>query len=210
MLTIAAPPAFVVPDVPHRSNQIAPPMLHGADCVAQLPRQWFVVHTQSQREKALAAEMVDEDLPYYLPLVRVVRRVRGERRVSELPLFSHYLFACGKAAQDYCRQSRHVLALLPLHNGDRPDLVDKAQRQLVDELSSLEIALYAKPDLEVADVPKKGQRVRVLWGPFEGMEGVTEGAHEAKGVVRVYVQISIMGRAVTMDVDRGDLETLGW
>lgn len=207
LATLEAP---AVPDVPRRTPKAAPPMLHGADCVAQLPHEWFVVHTQSQREKALASELVDEDLPYYLPLVRVVRRVRGERRVSELPLFSHYLFGCGKRAADYCRQSRHVLALIPLHNGDRPDLVAKAQRQLVNELSSLEIALFAKPDLDTSELIRAGKRVRVLWGPFEGLTGVVEDLHESKGVVRVYVQISMMGRAVTMDIDRSDLETVDW
>jgi len=61
--------------------------------------QWWVAHTRSRNEKALAHDLISKNISYFLPMSWKVRR-RSRRTIrSFLPLFSGYLFFCGQEEQ---------------------------------------------------------------------------------------------------------------
>lgn len=191
----------------HRHNVIAqhvlsadaPPMLTPlASCVAAVPHAWWVIETQSKYEKSLAWKLLEKQLPYYLPLVMREKMISGVRRRNVVPLFDNYIFVASDAGLQFCRESRCVLNILAV----------TMQKRLVNELSSLEIALFANPRLEVCDIDTVGQRVRVTGGRMEGIEGEIENFYESKGMVRVIVKIEMLGKGTQFDVDRSDLELI--
>lgn len=55
-------------------------------------RRWWAVYTKARQEKALAQQLVQMDVPFYLPLIpkEVGRHVK-----SHIPLFTGYIFVCG-------------------------------------------------------------------------------------------------------------------
>jgi hypothetical protein len=70
-----------------------PPIIWPADLsVKDFQGIWWVAHTKSRNEKALAWQMQKRNISYFLPLTEKV--YKKSRRVfrSMLPLFSGYVF----------------------------------------------------------------------------------------------------------------------
>jgi transcriptional antiterminator RfaH len=200
LATLEAP--IVQRPSPQKLTSDAPPMLSPElACTAAARDDWFAVETENRFEKSLAWKLLEAGLPYYLPLVEVVRRVAHFKRTLVLPLFPNYLFVAGaelSPATMFCRSTRGVLNILRV----------PAQRQLRRELASIEIALHANPSLEVVDIDSVGLHVRVTGGAFEGLEGYTADFYESRGMARVIVQVEMLGKGTPLDIDRSDLELI--
>ena len=76
-----------------------PPTIWPSDTsIKDFQGTWWVAHTKSRNEKALAWQMQKKNISYFLPMTEKV--YRKSRRVfrSMLPLFSGYIFFCGSEA----------------------------------------------------------------------------------------------------------------
>src|SRR5437762_855646 len=79
-----------------------PPMFPpGVQNVCALEGDWWVVHTKSRFEKALAFDLLDRDISYYLPMVQRTTMSGGRKRRLMMPLFPSYLFLCGSDQDRY-------------------------------------------------------------------------------------------------------------
>jgi len=88
-----------------------PALVGGA---ARQPDRWWVAHTRSRQEKALARHLLHCEVPYYLPQ-REHRLRAGDRwRTSHLPLFPGYVFFHGDL-QDrlFALRSNVIVKLIP-------------------------------------------------------------------------------------------------
>ena len=158
--------------------------------------QWWVVHTRSRNEKALAHDLMSKNISYFLPMSwKVSRRSRRTIR-SLLPLFSGYLFFCGKEDQriELLRTNR-VANLI--------EVID--QETLLDELVQIDQALRAGAPLTPHKYIKTGQRCRVIAGPLIGLEGI---AVKTKNAIRLVLQIDILGQAASVEIDIDMIEVL--
>ena len=155
---------------------------------------WFVLHCKSRQEKALADDLSAMRVPHYLPLVRQVRFHGHRKAMVEAPLFPGYLFLRGSLDQAYVAdRTRRVANIIKVPN----------QQQIDWELGNLWLAL-AK-DAPVIEFPylKKGVRVEVRSGPFRGLQGVVE---DRLARQRIMLQIDMLGRAVSLEIDGALLE----
>src|SRR5438105_2419012 len=59
--------------------------------LASAPGRWWVAHTRSRCEKALAWDLLRRGIVYFLPMVERVRMSGGRKRRFLLPLFPSYL-----------------------------------------------------------------------------------------------------------------------
>lgn len=175
-----------------------PPMLPPwLACVAEVSDRWWVIETQTKYEKSLAWKLLAKELPYYLPLTVRVKMYGSVRRKSVLPLFSNYIFVAGEDGLEFCRDAKCVLNILTIG----------MQKRFINELSSLEIALFGNPRLEICDIDTVGQKVKVTGGAFEGLTGEVESFHNQSGMTRVVIRVATLGCAA-LDVDRSDLESI--
>ena len=55
---------------------------------------WWVAHTKSRNEKALAHDLIQKNIDYFLPMCWKIHHTRGRKIRSLLPLFGGYLFFC--------------------------------------------------------------------------------------------------------------------
>jgi len=150
---------------------------------------WWVAHTKSRNEKALAHDLVGRNINYFLPMTwRVWRRSRRTMR-SLLPIFSGYLFFCGGENQrlELLRTNR-VANVIEV----------KDQQQLLSELIQIEQALRAGAPLSPYKYIKAGQRCRVIAGPLFGLEGIVV---KTKNVTRLVLQIDMLGQAASVEID---------
>ena len=174
-----------------------PPMLSpGARAVGELLGQWWVAHTKPRFEKSLAWDLGERQVGYFLPMVERVTYSGGRKRHVRLPLFSSYLFFCGtEEARRAALRTDRVCRVIPVVE----------QQRLRDELSQLERALAAKAPLGLFLATAVGRRCRVRAGPFAGVEGVVS---ERMGVSRLVLQVSMLGQAVALDIERDLLEAV--
>lgn len=167
-----------------------------AESIRDFSGQWWVVHTRSRNEKALAHDLISKNISYFLPMSwKVSRRSRRTVR-SLLPLFSGYLFFCGQEDQRVeLLQTNRVANLIEVND----------QETLLNELVQLDQALRAGAPLTPYKYIKAGQRCRVIAGPLIGMEGIVV---RSKNAIRLVLQIDMLGQAASVEIDIDMIEVL--
>ena len=166
------------------------------ESIREFAGQWWVVHTRSRNEKALAHDLMSKNINYFLPMSWKVRR-RSRRTIrSFLPLFSGYLFFCGQEDQRVeLLKTNRVANLIEVHD----------QQKLVDELVQIAQALRSGAPLTPHKYLKAGQKCRVIAGPLIGMEGIVV---RTKNAIRLVLQIDMLGQAASVEIDIDLIEVL--
>ena len=167
-----------------------PPIVWPEDIsISDFAGLWWVAHTKSRNEKALAHDLLRKNISYFLPMTWKVHSSRGRKLKSLLPLFGGYLFFCGQESQrvEVLRTNR-VANLIEVKDQDR----------FLDELSGIERALKAKVPLSVHKYIKTGQMCRVTSGPLRDLEGIVL---KSKSTARLVLKIDMLGQAASVEVD---------
>ena len=169
---------------------------------------WWVAHTKSRNEKALAQDLIRKDISYFLPMIWRVRRIRKRTVRSLLPLFGGYLFFCAEEGQriDLWRTNR-VANIIEV----------KDQELFLDDLLQIEQALQVGAPLSPHKYIKAGQKCRVIGGPLADLHGIVvrapehktespEGAVKTKSTLRLVLQIDMLGQAASVEMDTDMIE----
>jgi transcription antitermination factor NusG len=164
--------------------------------LADVQGQWHVLHTKSRQEKVLAADLAAMGIAHYLPLVRQTRQHGGRKVVVDEPIFAGYVFLRGTLDQAYLAdRTRRVAGIIRVAD----------QKQLEWELTNLYFALTCEAPLAPFPFLQKGVRVEVKSGPFRGLQGVIE---DRLSNDRLILQVAILGRGVSLEIDGAVLEPL--
>lgn len=157
---------------------------------------WTVLQTRSRQEKALAGDLTAKGIQHYLPLVRRVQVYGGRKFQVELPLFPGYLFVHGSIEDAYTAdRTRRVAKIIRVAD----------QKNLDWELRNLRLALEGTVALDPYPYLKRGVRVEVRSGALQGLQGLVE---HRSGVNRLILQIDMLGRAVSLEIDASLLDPL--
>lgn len=157
---------------------------------------WWVAHTKSRNEKALAHDLIRRNINYFLPMTWTLKHRKGRRTRSLLPLFSGYLFFCGTENQRIqLLQTNRVANLITV----------KDQQKLLSELLQIERALLAGAALTRHKHVKAGQRCRVIAGSLANMEGIVA---KTRNAVRLVLQVDMLGQAASIEIDIDNLEII--
>lgn len=160
------------------------------------PRRWWVFQSRPRAEKAFARALLKADTAYFLPQYTQAWRKNGRRFESRLPLFPGYVFVAGdEAARHAAFGTNLVVREVPARDQDR----------LARELHWLSRLMGSGEGLRPEEGLQTGTRVLVVEGAYAGVEGrvLDDG-----GDVRVCVEISLLGRGVSVRVDRWMLKPL--
>jgi len=164
--------------------------------IAQFIGRWWVAHTRSRNEKALAHDLLARQISYFLPMSWNIRRHRHRAFKALLPVFSGYLFFCGTEADRLAvLKTNRVAGII--------DVVD--QPKLVAELSQIEQALRSGVPLLPHRYIKEGQWCRVTAGPLMGLEGIMI---QAKNLARLVLQVDMLGQATYVEIDMRMIEPI--
>jgi transcriptional antiterminator RfaH len=125
---------------------------------------WSVVQTEVQRERTAVEHLTRAGFVTYAPRIKVKKR--GIERTPLL--FPTYVFVLIERCWHDARWSPGVVRLLM--DGDRPA---RLQDRVMDEIRSREVGGYVK--LKPPPKARKGERVRINGGRFDGFVGVFEG-----------------------------------
>jgi transcriptional antiterminator RfaH len=159
-------------------------------------RHWWVLHTKPRQEKALARELLAQQTPFYLPLIKKHSVVRRRRLTSQVPLFNSYVFIFASEQERLrCLVSNRILHTLPVHQPEqfRHDL------QQVQRLIAANVPLTPESRLSA------GTRVRVRVGPLAGIEGTVISRRDA---TRLLVSVNFLQRGASAEVEDFMLEEI--
>jgi transcription antitermination factor NusG len=164
------------------------------ESIGEFIGQWWVVHTKSRNEKALAHDLIRRNISYFLPMTWKVRHKSRRTVRSLLPLFAGYLFFCGQ-------ENDRVEVL----RTDRAaNLIEvKDQEKLLKELLQIEQALRAGVPVTPHKYIREGQKCRVVAGPLMGLEGVVS---TTRGATRLVLQVDMLGQAASVEIDMDMIE----
>ncbi len=157
---------------------------------------WWVAHTKSRNEKALAWQLQRKDISYFLPMSQKVSRQKGRTIRSILPLFTGYLFFCGDEEQrlEVLRTNR-VANLIQV----------KDQGRLVSDLLPIELLLADGARLKPHKYIAAGQKCRVIAGALAGTEGVVA---RDSNQLRLVLQVDMLGQATSVEIDADMIELI--
>ena len=167
-----------------------------AGVTAALGKHWFALYTKPHKEYQVRGLLCDQGIEIYLPEVRVAARRRGRR--EKKPFFPHYLFARLDPRDGLMAKVHWTPGLRRIVScGGQPVPVPD------EVVTYLRRRLEAMGVVELEDPFRKGDTVRVVRGPFEGLDAIFDRRLSPEGRVRVFLEL--MGRLVATELDTGDL-----
>ncbi len=158
--------------------------------------RWWLVHTKSRNEKALAGDLTAMRIGYFLPLVRTRRKHAGHVSLTEIPLFPGYLFMCGGDDERYATLLTHRAAAVI-------NVVD--QGQLRTELRHVYLVTTSSESVDLYPHLCRGRRCRIVRGSLAGLEGVVL---RRRGSCRIYVGVETLGQSAELEIDPAMLEAI--
>ncbi len=172
---------------------------------------WYVLRVTYQREIAASKSLNEMGIENFVPIVKT--RIRNERGISigwkEDPLLHNYIFI-HDSYDKILKIKQGKLDYLRFMMG-KDDTGLKSVPQYVPDKQMADFIRVVKskgmktldPDIDL----RKGDRVRVMVGPFEGVEGVfikMPNRHEK----RVVIKIEGVAAVATMAINASDVEKI--
>lgn len=165
----------------------------------RVPQQWYAIYAKPHREEIAQFHLQRKGLQTFFPKLRLPGSQRHRQHI--VPLFPNYLFALFRVPEEYnlVRWSPGVKQVVSCNNVPIP-LEDTIMDFLRHKATADDI-LVAQSNLAV------GSGVRIVRGPFEGLIGIIENPPDARGRVKVLMQL--LSREVRVDIPVDSLDG-GW
>lgn len=159
---------------------------------------WLAVHTYPRHEKRVASMLTLKAIDNYLPIVTRLHVWSDRRKKIDLPLFPNYVFV---RIHPSAESRVGVLQV--------PGVVQfiGCGKQIVpippEQIENIRILLANKIALDPYPFLKLGQRVRILGGALDGVEGVLV---RRNGTRRLIISVDSLERSLSMCVEGLDVE----
>ncbi|HLW19453.1 MAG TPA: UpxY family transcription antiterminator [Cyclobacteriaceae bacterium] len=162
--------------------------------------QWYVMYTTPRSEKKVEQRLKEKGLEVYLPIVEEIRQWSDRKKKVQRPLFNGYLFV--HTTKDKLWESLQVSGAVKFVNfaGEHATIRE-------EEIASLKrvIATGVAVEVETSDIVK-GQQVRILGGPLQGLEGeCIQKANKDYFIIR----IPSINQSMMVNVPQKYLEVVG-
>lgn len=174
-----------------------------APAVLYTEPHWFACYTRGRAEKQVEGQLKRQGIESFLPLIPRKRQWKDRQKLVEWPLFPSYVFGRFKLSDLHAVLTTPGVATVVRTKGyPTPVLESELEnvRRFAEALA--ETGLDPGPTVTF----EKGQAVRVLRGPFEGVQGVVV---EHRNRRRVLVGLQAIGQGLEINVKTELLEPIG-
>ncbi|HXS76319.1 MAG TPA: UpxY family transcription antiterminator [Terracidiphilus sp.] len=156
---------------------------------------WCAVYTRHQHEKTVSEMLESKGFEVFLPLYDSTRKWKDRRKVLSLPLFPCYVFVRGAI-----ERRLPVLTTPGVHmiisRGERVATVPDA------EIDAIRRTVQGHFRVEPHPFLRCGERVRVVRGSLEGVEGVLT---RKKNLYRLVLSVEMLAQSVAVEIDALDV-----
>jgi len=157
---------------------------------------WYVLYLRPRSEKKVAEVCRIHAMSHYLPLRQETKIYQRRKVCVEKPIFPGYFFVSfDEETKLHLLKTNHIVRILEPPSG----------RELLHELAQVRRALRVDPTLQTCSALRKGKLVKILAGPFMGVEGIVA---SLKGRTKVRLNVDMIGQAVAVEVAREYLEVI--
>jgi transcription antitermination factor NusG len=157
---------------------------------------WHAIYTRHQHEKAIAQFLSAKGLQVFLPLYNATRRWKDRTMHLSLPLFPCYLFLRGlKERRLEVVTTPGIVSILSI-NGEPATIPES-------EIEAVRRAIEWGNRVEPHPFLRCGDRVRVISGPLQGLEGILV---RKKNLYRLVLSVEILERSAAVEVDVSAVE----
>lgn len=168
----------------------------GIDATSSDDSAWWALYTRHQHEKTVADMLTAKDFEVFLPLYDSMRRWKDRKKIVSLPLFPCYVFVRGglnRRLQVVTTPGVHMI----LTHGEKFAVIPE------DEIQAIRRTVEGSYRVEPHPYLKVGERVRVIRGSLEGVEGVLL---RKKNVCRLVLSVAMVTQSVAVEIDSADVE----
>lgn len=157
-------------------------------------RIWYVLHVKPRTEKKVFDYLRLLNVFRYLPLLKKVTKVQRRKVTRYLPMFPGYVFTrLGPAERLTMLKTQLIVRMIEV----------RQPRRMVHQLRQIAHAGRLPVDMTVAESFSIGEHVKVMSGPFRGIDGYVVRRGNQTTLV---LELSILGRAVEVAISSADLE----
>jgi transcription antitermination factor NusG len=156
---------------------------------------WWAVYTRHQHERSIEEMLSAKGFEVFLPLYESTRRWKDRKKVIALPLFPCYVFVRGgldRRLQVLTTPGVHMI----LSRGERIATIPE------DEIEAIRKTIEGPFQVEPHPFLRCGERVRVVRGSLEGVEGVLI---RKKNLYRLVLSVEMLAQSVAVEIDAGDV-----
>ena len=157
--------------------------------------EWCAVYTRHQHEKSVGETLRAKGFEVFLPLYESTRRWKDRRKTLSLPLFPCYVFVRGA----------HERRLPVLTTPGVHMIISRGERVVTvseEEIDAIRRAVEGTLSVEPHPFLRCGERVRVVRGSLEGVEGVLT---RKKNLYRLVLSVEMLAQSVSVEIDALDV-----
>jgi len=161
---------------------------------------WYAIHTRSNFEKRIAADLEAKGIEPYLPSYAEVHQWKDRKKSVQVVLFPGYVFA------QFCDSPDNRMTVLRtpgvvriLGQGGGLETVPAQEIVSIQRLLAARVSCFPHPFLN------QGQRVRVKHGVLTGLEGILV---RVKNQARLVVSVTLLSQSVSAEVYLQSVEVL--
>jgi transcriptional antiterminator RfaH len=154
-------------------------------------RQWYVVYSKPQKEDYARFHLSCKGLEVFFPQLLFPKSAKKRKRL--VPLFPNYLFvrlALLSEEFSYAKWSPGVSRIVSF-NGV-PASVHESVVDFLRQQVNGDGVIEARPNM------RSGQEVQITGGPFDGLVGIIQEPPNAKGRIKIILQL--LNRSTKVDV----------
>ena len=159
---------------------------------------WWAIYTRHQHEKTVEEILRAKGFEVFLPLYESVRKWKDRRKLLSLPLFPCYVFVRGgldRRLQVVTTPGVHMV----LTRGEKVAMVPDGEIEAIRRTVEGPFRVEPHPFLRC------GERVRVIRGSLEGVEGVLV---RKKNMYRLVLSVEMLAQSVAVEIDASDVTPL--
>jgi transcription antitermination factor NusG len=157
---------------------------------------WYALYTRHQHEKTVADILSRKGFEIFLPLYSTIHRWKDRNKQLSLPLYPGYVFV-----YDNLERKLPILTTPGVHSivgmAGCPEPIPDSEIHAVRRILESSLAVEPHPYLRCGD------RVRVLMGPLEGIEGILV---RKKNDFRLVLSVEMLMKSVAVEIDAALVE----
>lgn len=157
--------------------------------------EWYAAYTCSRHEKRVAQQLQERGIDHFLPLYRSVRRWKDRKKEIEFVLFPGYIFVRLQLIDRLQVLQLPGVVRFVCFNGQPATLPASDIEALRNGLSQ-NLRAENHPFLNI------GRRVKVIFGPLTGAQGVLVRRRNSS---RLVISIEAIMRSVAVEIDEADV-----
>ena len=162
-------------------------------------KQWYAIYVRSRHEKCVQTDLRNKGIESSLPFMKVTHQWSDRRKKVEVPLFRGYVFVRLDINKDKLNvlQTDGVVKFIGIRG--KPSRIPDEQMRWIHMMVKGSDIIY-----NVKEIPL-GKKVRVMAGPFKGVEGVVISVGNQS---RLVIVIESIIHAVSIEINPNYLENI--